>query len=73
VVIANILANPLKMLAPVLVGHLAPRGSIVLAGVLARQAGALADAYRAADERVRLSVWGADGDWVCLAGRRSSR
>jgi ribosomal protein L11 methyltransferase len=73
VVIANILANPLIVLAPVLVGHLAPGGSIVLAGVLARQVDALAEAYRAADPRVQLSPWGAEGDWVCLAARRASR
>jgi ribosomal protein L11 methyltransferase len=73
VVIANILANPLMLLAPALVDHLAERGTIVLAGVLARQADALAAAYRAVDARVRLSVWGTDGDWVCLAGRRTSR
>ena len=72
VVIANILANPLMLLAPVLVRHLAEAGTIVLAGVLARQYEALAGAYRAADARLRLSVWGADGDWVCLAGRRTS-
>jgi ribosomal protein L11 methyltransferase len=73
VVIANILANPLIVLAPALVGHLAERGTLVLAGVLARQHAAVAQAYRAADPRLRLSVWGADGDWVCLAGCRTSR
>jgi len=71
VVIANILANPLIVLAPVLVAHLADAGVLVLAGVLARQVEALVEAYRATDARLDLAVWAADGDWVCLAGRRS--
>jgi ribosomal protein L11 methyltransferase len=71
VVIANILANPLILLAPVLVGLLSDRGSIVLAGVLERQADRLVQAYGAADAGLRLSVWERDGDWVCLAGRRA--
>jgi ribosomal protein L11 methyltransferase len=73
VVIANILANPLIVLAPALLGLLADRGSIVLAGVLTRQVGALIDAYRAADPRLGLAEWGRDGDWVCLAGQRAGR
>jgi ribosomal protein L11 methyltransferase len=71
VVIANILANPLIVLAPVLVAHLADAGDMVLAGVLARQVDALVGAYRAADPRLDLAVWASDGDWVCLAGRRN--
>jgi ribosomal protein L11 methyltransferase len=71
IVIANILANPLILLAPVLLGLLAQRGSIVLAGVLAHQAGGLIGAYRAADPSLDLAVWDCDGDWVCLAGRRT--
>ena len=38
VVLANILSNPLKLLAPVLVARVAPRGSLVLSGILERQA-----------------------------------
>jgi ribosomal protein L11 methyltransferase len=72
IVIANILANPLIVLAPVLVGLLGERGSIALAGVLAHQAGALIGAYRSVDPRLDLAIWDRDGDWVCLAGRRAS-
>jgi len=72
VVVANILANPLIALAPVLVKHLSISGSIVLAGVLTRQAPALIAAYRAADPGLSLSAWAADGDWVCLAAQRKS-
>jgi ribosomal protein L11 methyltransferase len=45
VVLANILATPLKVLAPLLCGHVAPGGSLVLAGILARQADELKAAY----------------------------
>jgi hypothetical protein len=37
-VLANILATPLKLLAPLLCGHVAPGGTLVLAGILERQA-----------------------------------
>jgi ribosomal protein L11 methyltransferase len=73
VVIANILANPLILLAPALLGLLAEQGSIVLAGVLTRQVDALVQAYHAAEPRLSLALWGRDGDWVCLAGQRASR
>jgi ribosomal protein L11 methyltransferase len=44
-VYANILASPLKLLAPLLSAHVAPGGSLVLAGILARQADELKAAY----------------------------
>jgi ribosomal protein L11 methyltransferase len=44
-VLANILATPLKVLAPLLAGHVAPGGALVLAGILARQADELKAAY----------------------------
>ena len=44
-VLANILASPLKLLAPLLCGHLAPGGQLLLAGILARQADELGAAY----------------------------
>ena len=44
-VLANILASPLKLLAPLLCGHLAPGGQLLLAGILARQADELTGAY----------------------------
>ena len=45
-VVANILAAPLKVLAALLCGHVAPGGRLVLAGILERQAGDLQEAYR---------------------------
>ena len=44
-VLANILATPLKVLAPLLWSHVAPGGSLVLAGILERQADELKAAY----------------------------
>jgi ribosomal protein L11 methyltransferase len=44
-VLANILATPLKLLAPLLCGHLASGGHLVLAGILERQADELRTAY----------------------------
>lgn len=44
-VLANILATPLKLLAPLLCQHVAQGGHLVLAGILERQADELIDAY----------------------------
>lgn len=71
IVLANILSNPLKLLAPALLSRVAPGGALVLSGVLERQAGEVIEAYRCADPAVPLSLWGADEGWVCLAGRRA--
>ena len=51
VVLANILSNPLKLLAPALAARVAPHGSLVLSGVLERQADEVIAAYRHADCR----------------------
>jgi len=45
-VLANILAKPLMLLAPLLAAHLASGASLVLAGILERQADELRAAYR---------------------------
>ena len=44
-VLANILATPLKVLAPLLCSYVAPGGHLVLAGILERQAEELQAAY----------------------------
>ena len=44
-VLANILATPLKVLAPLLCSYVAPSGTLVLAGILERQADELKAAY----------------------------
>jgi ribosomal protein L11 methyltransferase len=71
IVLANILSNPLMLLAPALAARVAPGGALVLSGVLARQADDVLAAYRAADPSLVLSAWREDEGWVCLAGRRN--
>ena len=70
VVLANILANPLRLLAPMLLARVAPGGALVLSGVLHRQADELITAYRQTDAAVPLAVWDTADDWACIAGRR---
>jgi ribosomal protein L11 methyltransferase len=71
VVVANILSNPLKLLAPALLARVAAGGALVLSGVLERQAGEVIDVYGRIDPRLRLAVWDRDEGWVCLAGQRT--
>ncbi len=70
VVLANILSNPLKLLAPALAARVAPRGFLVLSGILERQAGEVIAAYRRADAALTLSIWQVDDGWACLVGTR---
>jgi ribosomal protein L11 methyltransferase len=67
VVLANILATPLKLLAPLLAGHVAPGGWLVLAGILERQADELRAAYAPALE---LQVQAARDGWILMTGQR---
>ena len=66
-VLANILATPLKLLAPLLAAHLAPGGDLVLAGILARQADELTAAYA---PWCALGVADADDGWVLMTAHR---
>jgi ribosomal protein L11 methyltransferase len=63
-VIANILAGPLIALAPDIAAITAPKGQVVLAGLLVAQAAAVARAYRRQGFRLaeRLDL----GDWAIL-------
>ena len=65
IVMANILANPLQVLAPALVNKMRPGGRIVLSGVLARQADEVIETY---SQWLSLSVWKESECWVCLHG-----
>jgi ribosomal protein L11 methyltransferase len=67
IVIANILANPLKLLAPVLTAHCRVGGRLVLSGILQGQANGVIDDYH---EHLALSVEAAEDGWVLLAGER---
>ena len=67
-VLANILATPLKMLAPLLAGHVAPGGHLVLAGILARQEQELKDAY--AEVGLQLQVANEEEGWILMTARK---
>ena len=67
ITIANILANPLRMLAPVLASHTQPGGWIALSGILEDQAREVAAAYAPwADLEIDSRAEG----WVLLTGRK---
>ena len=63
VVLANILATPLQVLAPLLCARLAPGGHLVLSGILERQAQFLVDAY---SPYCALSVADREDGWVLM-------
>jgi ribosomal protein L11 methyltransferase len=67
VVVANILANPLALLAPVLADRVRPGGRLVLSGILDPQADAVVAAYR---RWFNIDVCESDEGWVALAGTR---
>ena len=64
-VFANILATPLKLLAPLLCSHVAAGGHLVLAGILERQADELKAAYA---PWLTLQVDDRDDGWVLMTG-----
>jgi len=66
-VLANILATPLKLLAPLLWSHVAPEGSLVLAGILERQADELRDTYA---PYCKLEVTDREDGWIRMTATR---
>lgn len=68
---ANILAGPLIALAPKLRRALAPRGLLMLSGILASQEAAVLAAYRAQGLALKRRL--VDGDWITLALARGPR
>lgn len=67
IVVANILANPLMLLAPVIAARVAPGGRIALCGILEAQAGMVREAYA---QWFKLAPRRRADGWVLLAGRR---
>jgi ribosomal protein L11 methyltransferase len=67
IVVANILSNPLKLMASMLASKVKPGGRLALSGVLARQADEVARAYA---PWIDIGVWREFDGWVCLAGTR---
>lgn len=67
IVVANILSNPLKVLAPMLAGRVKSGGHLVLSGILERQAEEVIASYA---PYISMSVWKAQEGWVCLHGKK---
>ena len=65
IVVANILTNPLKGMAPLLAGRVRAGGQIVLSGILAEQAEEVMTVYR---EWFHFAPPEVDEGWVRLAG-----
>ena len=68
-VLANILATPLRLLAPLLSAHVAPGGHLILAGILARQADELKEAYA---PWLRLDVSDSEDGWILMTAQRAA-
>ncbi len=66
-VLANILATPLKVLAPLLCAHVAQGGHLVLSGILERQAEELQQAYA---PWLRLVVSDREDGWILMTAAR---
>jgi ribosomal protein L11 methyltransferase len=66
-VLANILATPLTLLAPLLCERVAPAGHLVLAGILARQADQLQRAYAPA---LDLAIADEADGWILMTAQR---
>ena len=65
-VLANILATPLTLLAPLLAPLVATGGHLVLAGILVRQTDALRQAYA---PWIDLAVADQEDGWVLMTGQ----
>ncbi|WP_127807304.1 50S ribosomal protein L11 methyltransferase [Hydrogenophaga sp. NH-16] len=68
VVLANILATPLKVLAPLLCERVKAGGHLVLAGILARQEDELREAYA---PWVQLRVSDEEDGWILMTARKA--
>lgn len=66
-VLANILATPLKLLAPMLWSYVGEGGSLVLSGILERQASELQQAYSA---YCALDVADQEDGWILMTATR---
>lgn len=68
-VLANILATPLKLLAPLLCAFVEPGGALVLAGILERQADEMIVAYA---PWLTLQVSATDEGWALMTAHRAA-
>ena len=65
VVVANILSNPLRVLAPAICAHVRSGGRLALSGILREQAEEIMAIYA---QWLPMQVADTREDWVCLAG-----
>lgn len=65
VVIANILSNPLRMLASALASYVKPRGQIILSGILESQIEEMCEIYA---QWFAMSTYTIQEGWACLHG-----
>ena len=65
VVVANILSNPLRVLAPAICAHVRSGGKLALSGILREQIDEIIAIYA---QWIPLQVADVREDWVCLAG-----
>jgi ribosomal protein L11 methyltransferase len=68
IVVANILATPLKVLAPIVARHTRRGGRIALSGILAGQAAELCDIYGRWFDMEPAAAATQDEGWVLLSG-----
>jgi ribosomal protein L11 methyltransferase len=66
-VVANILSNPLRVLAPAICAHVRPGGRLALSGILREQAEEIIGIYA---NWLPLTVADVREDWVCLSGTK---
>ncbi|RIX44161.1 MAG: 50S ribosomal protein L11 methyltransferase [Rhodocyclales bacterium GT-UBC] len=66
-VVANILSNPLRVLAPAICAHVRPGGRLALSGILREQAEEIIGIYA---QWLPLVVADTCEDWVCLSGEK---
>ncbi len=64
-VVANILSNPLRVLAPAICAHVRSGGRLALSGILREQAEEIMGIYA---QWLPMTVADVREDWVCLAG-----
>ncbi|MCG2575543.1 50S ribosomal protein L11 methyltransferase [Dechloromonas sp. XY25] len=67
VVVANILSNPLRVLAPAICAHVRSGGWLALSGILREQVDEIVAIYA---QWIPLQVADVREDWVCLSGTR---
>lgn len=67
VVVANILSNPLRVLAPAICAHVRSGGRLALSGILREQVDEIVAIYA---QWIPMQVADVREDWVCLSGTR---